>query len=119
VLAQAGSAFHASPAAIEALSEFGGLRVDVHGAGMTMARQSFVLDPTLAIGEDDRFGRYGSVVGTELFPLGEGGGGHYFLAIAPDGFVYGIGDFIFEVGCDIRDALQNLVRGVRFTRPPR
>jgi hypothetical protein len=113
-LATGGSRFEIFPAAAEALSVYGGLRLEQRSPGLSMARETLELDPTLALGEDDRFDRFANVVGRRLFPLGEGGGGAYFLAISEDGMVFGVGDFIVEVGRSIDEALTNLVVGERF-----
>ena len=111
----AGFSFH--QAAKEALSEFGGLKVDMQGPGLTMARQPFQLDPTLACGEEDLFKHESERLGKPLFPLGEGEGGHYYLAIADDGCIYAIGFGCIDlVGESIVSAIENLVHGRKGTR---
>ena len=105
------------PAATAALAEFGGLRVEQGGAGVTSARETFELDPTLAVGEADRFARFESIVGRRLYPLGEAGGGQYFLAISEDGQVFGVGDSIFDIGRTISEAIENLIVGRRGRQP--
>jgi hypothetical protein len=101
------------PAAERALREFGGLRVIQRGPGMNMPRDTFDLDPALAFGEEERFERFGNVIGQQLFPLGEGGAGHYFLGIAEDGRVFAIAETIDLVGGSIEEAIENLVTGRR------
>ena len=48
-----------------------------------------------------------------LFPLGEGGNGHFFIAIADDGKVYAIMDDVLKIGDNFDEALNNLVVGIR------
>lgn len=103
--------FQMSPAARRALHEFGGLEVTLEGPGITMARVPFDLRPELASGEDDRFSEYYARVGP-LFPLGEVEHGHHFLAIAPDGQVYVVGDNIQRAGRTLDEALERFVRGI-------
>ncbi|MEV5721112.1 SUKH-3 domain-containing protein [Amycolatopsis mediterranei] len=43
------------PTAAGFLGEFGGLKVEMDGPGVSAARQPFELDPDLAEGEEDRF----------------------------------------------------------------
>lgn len=95
----------------EALNEFGGLRIDEKGPGIECAREPFHLDPTLAVGESDRFARFTSVVGSDLYPFGDVVHGHGFLAMAEDGKTYMLMDSIWFAGEDFDDALDGLVRG--------
>src|SRR5262245_34161720 len=86
--------FELFPKAEASLSEFGGLVFHQKGAGITCAREPFQLIPTLAIYEGDRFAHYSDYVQTQLYPLGEGGDGHYFIVIGKDGRVFLIMDEI-------------------------
>ncbi|WP_329377152.1 SUKH-3 domain-containing protein [Streptomyces sp. NBC_01716] len=52
-------------AAGEFFAEFGGIRVENDGPGITCARESFEFDPELAIGEEGRFSEL-----SEFFGLG-------------------------------------------------
>ena len=105
-----GLVFHR--AAEAALNKFGGVKVQIGGPGEAMARQSFELNPSLALGDDDLFYSEGDRLDKPLFPLGEGGGGQYYLAIADDGFVYALGfECIDQCGDTIEDAIENLVHG--------
>ncbi|WP_394827857.1 SUKH-3 domain-containing protein [Pendulispora albinea] len=99
-------------AARAALAEFGGLKVDVVGPGIDFAKTSFELDPLLAIGEEDRFEDAASQLARRVYPLGDVGGGHAFLAIDDRGAVY----FINEsgptlLGHTIENALAALIQG--------
>ncbi|MEU3540235.1 SUKH-3 domain-containing protein [Streptomyces paromomycinus] len=93
------------------LQEFGGLRVDIDGPGITCAREPFEFDPELAVGEGERFAELSALFGLGLFPLGEVGQGEFFLAIDEEGDIYrlGAGASRYGVG-DL--ALGHLVTGV-------
>jgi hypothetical protein len=104
-LLEEGFAMH--PAARQALTRFGGLRLRQRGLGETMPIGDIDLDPLLALGERDRFEVHEAVIGTRLYPLG----GHYFLAIATDGNVFTLMEDIVLVGASIEEALDNLVAG--------
>jgi hypothetical protein len=101
------------PAARDALARYGGLTVDEVGRGLEIARERFTTSPVTAIGEEDRFAKYGQIVGRRLYPIGEAGGGLYFLGIAEDGAVFAVGDFITELGSDIDEAISSLILGTR------
>jgi hypothetical protein len=107
------SYFEMFPAAARALSAFGGLNVVQRGAGINMPRDGFDLNPELAYGEEKRFERFAAAIGQRLFPLGEGGAGHYFLAIAEDGRIFAIAEGIELVGASIEEAVENLIVGRR------
>jgi hypothetical protein len=107
-----GFPFHS--AAETALRKFGGLELSAQGPGETTTAESVLLDPTLAVGEGDTFSREGARAGKSLFPLGEGGNGRFFVAIAEDGYVYIFADgMLYEVGSGVEVALANLVLGRR------
>ena len=105
--------FRSSEVAVDALAEFGGLQIRQRGAGITMARESIDLDPCLALGERDRFLQFEGLIGRGLFPLGEGGGGHFFIAMSDEGAVFGVADGIVQLGATIEEALTNLILGIR------
>lgn len=105
--------FEPSIAAEEALREFGGIQVIQRAPGINMARDPFVMDPLLALGERDRFERFESILGVPLYPLGECADGDLLLAIAPDGRVFAVGDGIDLAGGTAMEAILNLIRGVR------
>lgn len=98
-------------AAEEFLQEFGGLRVDISGPGITCAREPFELDPELAIGEEERFAEISESFNRTFFPVGELGQGEFFLAIDEEGVVYLLGARVLRLGAgDL--ALEHLVTGV-------
>ncbi len=110
------SGFQMFPAAQAALLEFGGLEVKRRGPGLTSARLPFHLDPTLAIGEEDRFSKFESVLQTRLYPLGEVADGHSFLAVAENGEAFLAGDDLFFAGKTIDEALERLTLGLSVQR---
>lgn len=77
---------------------------------------SFDLNPSLAMGEEDRFRRYEEAVSVPLYPLGEACGGHVFMAIAEDGRVFAIMDDLWHIADSIEEALESLVRGRNWRR---
>jgi SUKH-3 immunity protein of toxin-antitoxin system len=113
VLEQEGRGFPLFDAAERALLEFGGLQIKQSGPGIDVARAPFVLDPLLALGEDDRFFGYSRQIGVRLYPLGEAWGGHSFLAIAEDGRVFLLMDEIEELAKSMDEALERLIQGRR------
>jgi hypothetical protein len=80
---------------------------------VTSAKEYFEIDPLLALGEGDRFSHFSDHVGTNLYPLGEGAGGHYFLAIGEDGRVFLLMEDIKIIGNDFDEALESLILGYR------
>jgi hypothetical protein len=101
------------PAAAVALRRFGGIDVVQSGWGVSVARETFTLDPTLALGEEDRFRDYEVLIGQHLYPLGECGNGNYFLAISEDGSVFALMEGIDLVGRSVDEAIENLIAGRR------
>lgn len=99
------------PAAERFLGEFGGLRVDVRGPGITVAREPFELDPELAAGEEERFADLSAAFGCAFFPVGELGQGEFFLGIDEEGAVYLLAARAFRHG-PADAALEHLVTGV-------
>lgn len=109
------SNFAWNAAAEEFLAEFGGVRVENDGPGITCARESFEFDPELAIGEEGRFSELSEFFGIGFFPLGEVGQGESFLAIDEEGILYLLGSWAFRLGVgDL--ALEHLVTGVAAER---
>ncbi|EME55667.1 hypothetical protein H074_25085 [Amycolatopsis decaplanina DSM 44594] len=49
------------------LAEFGGLKVDIAGAGIAKGRESFELNPGDVDSEVDRFADWGAGLGKSLF----------------------------------------------------
>ncbi|RGC67841.1 hypothetical protein C5N14_16665 [Micromonospora sp. MW-13] len=75
------------PAAEAFLGEFGGLVVDAQGPGRTAARTPFELNPSLCVGEEDRFLAWGDETGRSLYPLGELDQGRFFLGMDDRGVI--------------------------------
>src|SRR5574342_295252 len=75
-------------AAISFLTEFGGIRLDNRGPGITSVREAFEFDPTLALGEDDRFIAWSERVNRRIVPIGVLDNGRYFLGIDEFGEIY-------------------------------
>jgi hypothetical protein len=97
----------------DALREFGGLEIGAEGPGIERARDRLNLDPRLAIGEEDRLELFEDTYRLEnLYPLGEGANGHYFVAMDTSGSVYMIADFIFRVGHNMHDAIESSILGL-------
>jgi hypothetical protein len=93
------------------LEEFGGIRLECEGAGLGCARGSVHFDPTLALGEEDRFRAVFHEAGREMFPLGEAFGGHAFVGIDAEGRVYLIDDDVRLLGDTVYRALDSIVLG--------
>lgn len=105
------------PAAVEAWAEFGGLSVDVRGAGRQIARTPFVIDPMRGLHLARTFSDLGQALDTEVCPLGEEADGRGVLAIDAEGRVYGLdhaGDWYLGAGVD--EALTSLVTGIQPVR---
>jgi hypothetical protein len=105
------------PAAVAALTEFGGLTVDPEGAdagspGGPVARRPFALDPTLAASTADTLADVGRLLDVRLFPLGVEGDLETVLAIDEAGRVFAI-DHAGEwfLGGSLDEAIETLVHG--------
>jgi hypothetical protein len=90
--------------------EFGGLKVDQRGPGINVARESFHIDPRGAY-LPQLFDEYSLVLGHRLFPIGEGGHGHFFIAVSDDRRVFAIGPWLTLIGANIDEAIRNLIEG--------
>ncbi|KAF9891378.1 hypothetical protein FE257_004234 [Aspergillus nanangensis] len=106
------SGFKVSEAAERFLPEFVGLVFNISGTGITCARTPFEFNPYLAEGEDDRFNEWGEEIGDILTPLGELENGLFFLGITGSGEVCLVETWVASFGAG-KEALENLVRGVR------
>ncbi|KAJ6089469.1 SUKH-3 immunity protein [Penicillium canescens] len=104
------SGFIVNEAAEHFLSEFGGLVFDISGSGISRARERFILDPLLAIGEDDRFAEWSETVGETLTPIGELDY-RFFLGISESGEIYSVETWLGSFGLG-QQALENLILGV-------
>ncbi|MDI2126747.1 SUKH-3 domain-containing protein [Yinghuangia seranimata] len=100
------------PAALEAWTEFGGLRIAVEGPGAAVARRPFSLDPRSGLHLPRTLADVGRSIGTHLCPLGEEDGGAGHLAVDPGGRVFAI-DHTGEwfLGGSVDDALTTLILG--------
>ncbi|MER7267363.1 SUKH-3 domain-containing protein [Micromonospora carbonacea] len=75
------------PPAEAFLGEFGELVVDVDGPGRTAARVPFELNPSLCVGEEDRFLEWSDETGRSLYPLGELDQGRFLLGMDERGVI--------------------------------
>ena len=106
--------FRLHPVAESVLLEYGGLVIDSHGPGRDLARSPLRLDPTLALGEEDRLHEYfPELAGREFFPLGETDHGHAFLAIDRRGAVVQVMDEVYGRWSSFESALESLLLGRR------
>jgi hypothetical protein len=106
--------FQLHPAAESVLLEYGGLVIDSHGPGRDLARAPLHLDPTLALGEEDRLHEYfPELAGRDFFPLGETDNGHVFLAIDRGGAVVQVMDEVYGRWSSFERALESLLLGRR------
>lgn len=93
------------------LLEFGGITITQSGPGVTLARSPFKINPALAYHESALFKKFGAMVDTRLYPLGEAGNGYYYLAIGENGRVYYVMQGIELAGYTEDEALENLLIG--------
>ncbi|WP_053750430.1 SUKH-3 domain-containing protein [Streptomyces sp. MMG1533] len=108
--AEAGLIMH--EAAERFLAEFGGLYVNVHGPGISVARTPFEFDPELLIGEEDRFTAWSEEIGRHIFPLGELDEGRHDLGIDEFSEIYLVDRWAATFG-RMPQAMENLVLGVK------
>lgn len=92
------------------IREFGGLAFDARGEGVDRAREQFQLDPTLAVGEEDRFSEWSELTGTSIVPIGELDHGRYFLGIDDLGKIYLVADWLAAFGVG-PEGLERLILG--------
>lgn len=93
------------------LLEFGGIKVTQSGPGVTLARSPFKIDPTVAYYERELFEKFGRMVDTRLYPLGEAADRWYYLAIGENGRVYYVMEDVLLAGDTEDEALENLLIG--------
>ncbi|MEV4808201.1 SUKH-3 domain-containing protein [Nonomuraea sp. NPDC049421] len=101
------------------LREFGGIKVEVSGPGISTAREPFEIDPELAMGEEGRFAELSDKFRRRFFPIGDvGTGGEYFLALDEEGRLYIlIGSWAYLLG-GVSSGLEHLVTGVKAEEVP-
>lgn len=90
------------------LNEFGGIKIKEKRC---FSKQTINIDPTLALGEDDRFVYYSDILKTQLYPLGKTLGGYYFLAIAENGQIFWLLQGVFIMGNSFHEALSKMILG--------
>jgi hypothetical protein len=114
---RAGGAHAVVDAAVSAFAEFGGLRVELDGAGSDVARTTFTLDPMRAVDTVDTLAGLAAVLEVPLTPLGVEGDGGGILAIDDRGRVFVV-DHTGEwfLGATVDEALTTLIQGLQ---PPK
>lgn len=90
------------PAAVGFLAEYGGLKFEHAGPGISVERAGFELDPSLAFGDEEMFTSWGELIGKELCPVGEYDEGRFFLAIDEEGCLYLVADWLASFGSGLR-----------------
>jgi hypothetical protein len=104
-------------AAVEALTEFGGLYVVQDGPGRDLRLRPFALDPAHVAATTETLADLGRVLDTVLFPLGMEGNHDSVLAIDRSGRVFAIDHTgVWFLGSTIDAALVTLIFGIQ---PPR
>ena len=94
------------------LAEFNGLYLEHDGPGIDVGRQPVEFDPTLAVGEVDRFEAWGADVGRVIAPIGELERGLFFLGMDETGEIYLVSNWAARYG--VGDAgLEGLLLGVK------
>ena len=77
------------PAARAALTEYGGLKVYVDGAGVHRGRTSFEIDPALTLGDEDVLQDFATTLGVRWYPVGDiRGGGTLMVDEAGTAYIY-------------------------------
>lgn len=105
------------PAAMAALSEFGGIYVIQDGAGRDLARRPFAIDPTEVAATTETLADLGNRLHTRLFPIGMEGDHDSILAIDEAGRVYAIDHTgVWLLGDTLDAALITLVTGTQPVR---
>ncbi len=99
-------------AAEEFLGEFGGLKVEISGRGISSAREPFEFNPWDLYGEQGRFAGWGARLGKSLFPIGELDRGRFFLGISEVGEILLVETWVASFGFGDA-ALENLILGVK------
>lgn len=104
--------FEAHEAARRFLTEFGGLAFPNRGAGRTMLRMEFRLDPLLAEWDDEIFDVLSEEAGAHLYPLGAADRGNTYLGMTPGGAVWGGRDSATLLAETGDEALEKLIEGI-------
>lgn len=93
------------------LEEFGEISIEASGKGVDCAKEPFIFDPSLALGEDLRFEEFSEEIGQVIFPIGEHGRGEFFLGIDESAEMYLLMDGIATLGA-ADAAIESLINGV-------
>jgi hypothetical protein len=107
-----GARHRSFPAAVDVLTEFGGLHVMQDGPGEDVRRRPFAIDPTRAAATTETLADLGRLLGVRLFPIGFEGDDDALLAVDERGRVFAL-DHAGEwyLGGSIDEALTALVSG--------
>ncbi|GAA1170758.1 SUKH-3 domain-containing protein [Streptomyces hebeiensis] len=101
-----------NPVVSSFLAEFGGLAINISGAGISRAREPFEFDPLLCRGEGDRFLEWGEEIGRSIFPVGVHDRGRFFLGVDECGELYLVETWVGSFG-RMPEAMSNLIMGVQ------
>ncbi|WP_169528789.1 SUKH-3 domain-containing protein [Actinomadura rifamycini] len=93
------------------LEEFGGLRFDWSGPGVSVARQPFFVDPARTGGEDELIEAWAEDLGKNIVPLGGLEREMSTFGMDEDGLIYLFAGFTKVKGAN-RDGLEALVLGI-------
>ncbi len=112
-----GATIESFPAAIDAVSEFGGIHVVQDGPGRDLRRRPFAIDPTQVAATTETLADVGKRLHTRLFPIGMEGDHESVLAIDEGARVLALDHAgVWYLGDSVAAALTTLVTG---TQPPR
>ncbi len=101
-------------AAEAVLLEYGGLHVGGVWPGLDVARLDLELNPTLAVGERDRFKDYfPELQGRAVFPVGEAHRGRTCVGVSASGEVFLLMDQVYGRWPSFEAALRGLLLGIR------
>lgn len=107
--------YQINPSALDVLQEFGGLFVEQDAPGITCYRESFWIDPLMAVGLKDReWGVCEWLIEESLFPLGVTGSSQDdVIAISSSGKVFFVPNEggLLLVGTNFAQALNCLIVG--------
>src|ERR1700733_5253969 len=90
------------------LREFGGLALRKKPLRPGYKALVFNIDPTVAIGENDRFDAASIEAGDTLYPVGEAVNGHEFSAVEAKGDIYLVMDMVHHIAATAREGFARL-----------
>jgi hypothetical protein len=109
-----GETIEAFPAAIDALTEFGGLYVVQSGAGRDLHRRSFAIDPIQVAATAETLADLSRMLGIKLFPIGMEGDHESVLAVDEAGRVWALDHAgVWHLGDSVAGAITTLVLGLQ------